>query len=341
MQRGYGAWNASNCNNSQLGGFPQFTESSGAGRTIKLRYQRGFNTINPSSCGYFSGNDIYLFEKARTQDGQVVSCARSDIFEDTVAHELGHLLGLTDQREASCNGFIMNQVAMTRTGDYIDRRVRSEECDLVARTNQTPQEQIEDQCQADPTCARCNPPDFGCSPLLIDLDDVGFELTAPLNGVSFDIDADGVLDQIAWTRAGRLDGFLAFDRNGNGTIDDGSELFGDSTLLPNGSRARNGFEALFAFDSFDGNQNGFIDPGDPIFTELSVWVDMDHDGRVGTDELRSLRALKIAALSLEYRALVVADQHRNQLVFWGQVYFEHGGEWRRRDIVDVLFARAP
>ncbi len=341
FKRGYGAWNAPTCNSTQFDGFPQFTEAAGSGRTVKVRYQPGFNPNNRTACGGFRGNDVLLYQYAKSQDGtRTVNCLRSDILEDTVAHELGHLLGLTDQ-STDCNGFIMSQVAMTRTGDYIDRRVRGEECARVASTNQTPQEQIEDQCQADPNCARCNPPDLGCSPLLIDLDDVSFELTAPAAGTRFDIDADGTLDQIAWTHAGRLDGFLALDRNGNGNIDDGSELFGDSTPLPDGSRARNGFEALFAFDSFAGNQNGFIDPGDPIFTELSVWVDMDHDGRVAPDELRSLHSLGIAALTLEYRALVVADQHRNQLIFWGHVYFEKAGEWRRRDIVDVLFAREP
>ncbi len=211
----------------------------------------------------------------------------------------------------------------------------------MASTNQTPQEQIADQCQADPACARCDPPDLGCSPLVIDLDDVGFEFTSVAEGVPFDIDADGRKEQVAWSRAGRLDGFLALDRNGNGTIDDGSELFGDSTPLPGGSRAPNGFAALFAFDSIAGNQNGFIDAGDPIFDQLLIWTDLDHDGVAAPAELRKLLALDIAALSLEYRALVVADQHHNQLVFWGNAYFETSGAWRQRDIVDVLFSREP
>ncbi len=114
FKRGYQAWNASNCNSTQFDGFPQFTEQSGSGRTIKIRYQSGFNPSNARACGNFGGNTIFVFQRARSADGtRVIECMRSDIFEDTVAHELGHLLGLNDQDSSTCNSFIMNQVGVT------------------------------------------------------------------------------------------------------------------------------------------------------------------------------------------------------------------------------------
>ncbi|MDI9514663.1 MAG: hypothetical protein GX384_05830 [Clostridiaceae bacterium] len=81
---------------------------------------------------------------------------------------------------------------------------------------------------------------------------------------SFDIDMDGKPDNIAFTAEGS--GFLAWDRNGNGIIDDGSELFGPST--------GNGFEELSLHDS-DGNN--WIDESDPIYEKLRIWT-LDEEG---------------------------------------------------------------
>jgi hypothetical protein len=77
----------------------------------------GFNLNNPQSCGNFQGSEVIIFEKAKTEDGQrTVPCNRSDIFSDTIAHELGHLLGLTDQSSSSCPGYIMGQAAIANDG---------------------------------------------------------------------------------------------------------------------------------------------------------------------------------------------------------------------------------
>lgn len=105
----------------------------------------------------------------------------------------------------------------------------------------------------DPDC------ETGCSPLLIDLGGDGFDLTNLEDGVQFDIDADGQEDRISWTDRFGDEAFLALDRNGNGTIDDGSELFGDSTAQPPSEEA-NGFRALAVYDvpALGGNGDGWI-----------------------------------------------------------------------------------
>jgi hypothetical protein len=94
-------------------------------------------------------------------------------------------------------------------------------------------------------------------PLVFDLDGNGVNLSSVENGVYFDMDADGARDKTAWVSGG--DALLALDRNGNGRIDDGSELFGEQ----NG--ATDGFAELARFDQ-DGS--GSIDAKDNIFNSL-------------------------------------------------------------------------
>ncbi len=86
-------------------------------------------------------------------------------------------------------------------------------------------------------------PDENC-PVLLDLQQDGFHLSGPSPAIRFDIDADGDLDEIAWTKAGEDDALLCWDRNQNGVIDDGRELFGYATQLLSGHPARIGYRAL-------------------------------------------------------------------------------------------------
>ena len=93
----------------------------------------------------------------------------------------------------------------------------------------------------DPNCPSC------ADPILVSPQHDGLHLTSAEDGVLFDIDGDGVLDRVPWTEAGSDDAWLAMDRNGNGIIDDGSELFGNYTPAFAGQRepfARSGFDAL-------------------------------------------------------------------------------------------------
>ncbi|MBN1756671.1 MAG: hypothetical protein JW863_00035 [Chitinispirillaceae bacterium] len=125
-------------------------------------------------------------------------------------------------------------------------------------------------------------------PLVLDLDGDGIELTdVTRERVRFDIDADGSREEVAWVRPD--DGMLVLDRNGNGSIDDGRELFGDQ----NG--ARNGFEELAGFDE---NGDGVIDGSDSIFGRLGVWRDRNADGVSDAGEVQSLNAYAIESIAL-------------------------------------------
>ena len=131
-------------------------------------------------------------------------------------------------------------------------------------------------------------------PILLDLDGDGLE-TVGLNAsnIHFDHDGDGVLTKTGW--AGRDDALLVWDRNTNGRIDTGAELFGDFTPLPNGTLAPNGFAALAALDA---NNDGILDASDPAFAELKLWRDTSQDGQTGIGELISLQDAGIVSLNL-------------------------------------------
>lgn len=108
-----------------------------------------------------------------------------------------------------------------------------------------------------------------------------FQLTSAASGVMFDIDGDGQLEQVAWPTPDSELAFLAIDRNGNGRIDSGKELFGPATV----PGARNGYEALAKIAPITGIP-GYIDADDEVYPKLLLWEDRDHNGYSEADELR-------------------------------------------------------
>ena len=132
-------------------------------------------------------------------------------------------------------------------------------------------------------------------PIILDLDNNGLETVGLAANIHFDHNGDGVLTKTGW--AGKDDALLVWDRNANGTIDTGAELFGDFTPLPNGTLAPNGFAALAALDA---NGDGILDASDPAFAELKLWRDTDQNGQTGAGELISLADAGIVFLNLAH-----------------------------------------
>jgi lysozyme family protein len=143
-------------------------------------------------------------------------------------------------------------------------------------------------------------------PAVVDIDGDGIETTNVKDGAYFDHDGNGFAEQTGW--AGADDGLLVMDRNNDGIINDGRELFGDQTILSNGQRASNGFQALSELDS---NKDGKIDAADTAFANLKVWQDTDGDGYSTSDELHTLDEVGIKSINLTSTPNTVTDPQGN------------------------------
>jgi hypothetical protein len=183
-------------------------------------------------------------------------------------------------------------------------------------------------------CPTCPSPDGGTNPanqntpaedpLLISIRDTEYRLTSFAQGVSFDLNTDGHAERTAWTTFETDDAFLVLDRNFNGQIDDGMEIFGDRTpQIP--SANPNGFRALALFDDSlsGGNEDGRIDANDSIFGSLMLWTDLNHNGRSEPKELRSLEGI-IEAIDLSYQRSFGRDEHGHEYRYWAPVERAHG-----------------
>lgn len=177
----------------------------------------------------------------------------------------------------------------------------------------------------------CDSSGCGCEddydPITIDLDGLQYELTSFQNGVLFDFFNKGSMTQMAWTAKGWNGGFLALDRNGNGKIDNGTELFGNVTpQTPVPGKTPNGFLALAEFDKTanGGNGDGQIDARDAIFPKLLVWVDKNHNGVSDPGELLTLQQAGVVSISLTYSAAPWTDAYGNKFRYRANMQMTSG-----------------
>ncbi|MEY4806522.1 MAG: hypothetical protein RLZZ206_911, partial [Cyanobacteriota bacterium] len=134
------------------------------------------------------------------------------------------------------------------------------------------------------------------SPLVLDLDGNGVT-TLGIAGatIQFDHDGNGFAERTGWVGVG--DALLVRDRDGDGRITTGNELFGNHTRLSDGSLAGHGFEALRGLDD---NRDGRIDRRDAVWSDLGLWLDANANAETDPGELFSLDHRGVESLSLSY-----------------------------------------
>ena len=165
--------------------------------------------------------------------------------------------------------------------------------------------------------------DDNVSPLILDLDGDGAEA----DGVTlFDHEGDGWSELTRW--AGADDGVLVWDSNADGVINDGSELFGNNSVLGNGRKAAHGFAALADFDANgdgkvdsrdsgrDTNNDGIVDGKDKNWENLRVmrWTDANNNGIKdgGEESMVTLASLNIRSLGTGFNTSTHVDTHGNE-----------------------------
>ena len=181
-----------------------------------------------------------------------------------------------------------------------------------------------------------------CSPIVIDINKDGIHLGEGGVGVHFDVNDDGIIDHVQWVRAGGDEAFLTLDRDGSGTIEDGSELFGVGTpLVIEGGTAPNGFVGLAQYDApaLGGNDDGLITDADAIWSSLRLWLDEDADGVSTLAEMLSLESFGFTSLETIPKFDKHYDDAGNIIPYWA--WATTSSEPVETRMVDVFFLVLP
>lgn len=266
----------------------------------------------------------------------------ADFLKQVMLHEFGHVIGWKDVYTVTCKDqTVMYGIIDPSSYSYLTTLTATDRC--ASGMKLTPPDRDNRFVPPSGGPQGLHQPGCGddCSPIVFNFDDDEYHLTGANAPVWFDIMATGKLSHIGWTAADADEAFLWLDRNNNGRVDDGSELFGTATRLGNGKLATNGFEALKEFDS---NHDGIIDSRDEVWPHLLLWRDLNHDGVSQPYEIEPLSKSRVVAISLDYRREGRRDIYGNRFRFAAKAQIST--DWRQgltREMVvyDIFFVPVP
>ncbi|OOF55208.1 hypothetical protein BKK56_07150 [Rodentibacter genomosp. 2] len=162
--------------------------------------------------------------------------------------------------------------------------------------------------------------------MIIDLDHNGIQTLSDSRGVTFDFRGDGNKIQTGWVAPN--DGLLVWDKNNDGIINSGEELFGENPKDPS---INDGFEALSLLDS---NKDLIFDKNDVMWSKLEIWKDANSDGITQIGELFSLDSIGIVSIELNAKSSEHIDSNGNLHKLISKVNWQNS---QQTDITDVWF----
>jgi len=167
------------------------------------------------------------------------------------------------------------------------------------------------------------------SPIVIDLNGDGVKTISRKNGKTyFDLDNNKFAENTSWID--KNDGILVNKTLIANSITNGSELFGNHTLLRDGGLANNGFEALKEFDE---NKDGVINELDLWgYESLAIWQDANQNAKLDDNELKSLKELGIKEINLNYTNSNFIDENGNEHRQTSNITFTNGNTTTISDV---------
>jgi len=222
--------------------------------------------------------------------------ARTDGFlTDIMGHEFGHTLGYGDVNDSFCYSYsIMHGGVNASSGNYMTHLGSADTCALSQNFPPPPP-------PPPPSSTDLGAQTTGGSdPLVLDLNGDGIQTAGTDDPVWFDVDGDGTKEHVTWTNSHTAEGFLYLDLNHKARVDNGRELFGVGTVMPDGARASDGFDALAMYDTprYGGNGDGVIDASDEVWNHLRIWVDANHNGNCEPGETGPIHAYGVEEIPI-------------------------------------------
>ncbi|MBG2877024.1 hypothetical protein I4902_13890 [Proteus alimentorum] len=216
----------------------------------------------------------------------------------------------------NCIDFVNYILALTENGEHNPDYILQLMGDTPNKIIEKMEEYVDEQKETE-------------TPLVIALVDEGIFTLPDDDNIYFDHNNDGVKESTGWIDSNSA--FLVFDKNENGIIDNGNEMFGNNTPNILGDYAKHGFDAL---SQYDNNQDNRIDNNDVIWSSLNLWVDKNINGETDIDELVDIECSGIEAINLIYENNGIIDENGNQFLLTSSVIWNDG---RHTEISDIVF----